>query len=183
MQSFIVQTDHLHVASRLKRKDFTMNDIPSKLLGWAQMLIGEWDYQFRTADDSDHPGATASGTESVRAVGDYWLILENIGDSSDGTKSHSVTLIGYDPAKDRFSGAVAGTAVPTLFIYDGEPVERGRILILETEGPAMTEGSETDRYRDVFHVVDHDHRFTAAEVLQENGEWKEFMRTEFTRKP
>jgi hypothetical protein len=157
-----------------------MSDADTKL-AWARKLIGEWDYEFRTDDDSEHPGATATGSESVRAIGDHWLVLENVGKSDDGSTSHSVTLLGYDPAKDRFSGAVAGTAVPALFVYDGELVEGGQALVLQTEGPAMTEGRETDLYRDVFHLVDNDHRFTAAEVYQDS-EWKEFMRTQFVRK-
>jgi Protein of unknown function (DUF1579) len=149
---------------------------------WVQQLVGEWTYEFKTADDSDHPGATASGTESVRSVGDHFVIMDNAGAAGDGTTSRSVTLIGYEALRDRFSGAVAGTAVPSLFVYDGDLIEGGQALVLETEGPAMTEGRETDRYRDVFYIVDSNHRSTAAEVLGPDGEWREFMRTEFTRK-
>jgi hypothetical protein len=147
---------------------------------WLQQLIGEWRYTLRTADDSEHPGFVAKGTEVVRRIGDHFVAIENSGPSDDGSSSHAVTLVGYEPASGRFSGAVAGTAVPKLFVYDGALADDGRSLLLETEGPAMTEGQTTDRYRDVFRVDDEDHRSTAAEVW-DGGAWKEFMRTDYER--
>ncbi|AGY60685.1 DUF1579 domain-containing protein [Gloeobacter kilaueensis] len=147
---------------------------------WLQNLVGEWSYQFHTADDSDHSGVAANGTESVRALSDHFIILDNTGQSSDGSQTRAATLIGYEPNTGRFAGAVAGSALDRLFVYDGDLSPDGRALLLETEGPAMSEGRETDRYRDVFQIIDDDHRFTAAEVLQD-GEWKEFMRSDFVR--
>ena len=148
---------------------------------WLQQLLGEWTYTFRTADDSDHPGAVASGSEMVRPIGEHFVAVENTGGSDDDDQSsHSLTLIGYEPDTERFTGAVAGTAVPSLFVYTGALSADGQSLLLETEGLAMTDGQTTDRYRDVICIVDADHRYTAAEVWQE-GHWKEFMRTVFTR--
>ena len=79
---------------------------------WLQQLLGEWTYTFRTADDSDHPGATASGAETVRSISEHFVAVENTGRSdNDDQSSHSITLIGYEPDAERFTGAVAGTAV------------------------------------------------------------------------
>ena len=148
---------------------------------WLQQLLGEWTYTFRTADDSDHPGATASGAETVRSISEHFVAVENTGRSdNDDQSSHSITLIGYEPDAERFTGAVAGTAVPSLFVYAGALSTDGQSLLLETDGPAMTEGQTTDRYRDVICILDADHRYTAAEVWQQ-GHWKEFMRTVYTR--
>lgn len=147
---------------------------------WLQQLVGEWTYSFRTADDSEYPGATATGTETVRAVGEHFVVVENDGCADDGTLTRSVTLLGYEPDNGRFSGALAGTAVATLFVYDGRLSEDARSLLLETSGPAMTEGNATDRYRDLLQWVDENTRFTAAEVFLD-GAWKEFMRTTYRR--
>lgn len=148
---------------------------------WLQQLLGEWTYTFRTAEDSDHPGATATGTETVRAISGAFVAVENTGASEqDGSESRSVTLIGYEAEAGRFTGAVASTAVASLFVYAGGLSDDGQALLLETVGPAMTEGQTMDRYRDVIRIVDADRRFTAAEVWQD-GAWKEFMRTEYRR--
>ena len=148
---------------------------------WLWQLVGEWTYELRTADDSDHPGVLIEGTESVRAIGDTWIVSENKGKTSDGDDSHTITIIGYEPEKKRFTGAVAGTAVPTLFVYDGSLGEDGTALMLETEGPAMSEGNDIDRYRDIICIVGHGDRETIAQVLAVNGEWREFMRTKYHR--
>lgn len=149
-------------------------------LAFLQSLIGDWSYQFSTADDSDHPGATATGTETVRAVGTNFVFAENVGKGNDASGSHSVTVIGYEPDHALFTGSVAGTAVDQLFVHEGKLSDDGRSLLLQTEGPAMTPGRETDSYRDVLELHDKDCRVTRAEVLVD-GEWKEFMRTEYTR--
>jgi Protein of unknown function (DUF1579) len=150
-------------------------------LRFLQQLVGTWSFEWRTTDDSDHPGATARGTETVRAIGDHFVVLDNHGTLNDGSASQSATLIGYEPEEDRLTGAVATTAVPVLFVYRGELSTDGRILCLETEGPAMTEGRKTDRYRDVLELVNADRRVTSAQVLLQDGQWKEFMRTELVR--
>jgi hypothetical protein len=148
---------------------------------WLQQLVGDWTYAFSTADDSDHPGATASGTEIVRAVGDVWVMIENRGAAGDGSTSHSVTTLGFEPAKSRFAGSVVGTAAPVLFVYEGQVSEDGRSLVLETEGPSMTEDREIDRYRDIIRIIDKNTRETSAQVLSGEGEWREFMSSRFQR--
>jgi len=145
---------------------------------WLQGLVGEWTFSFATAEDSEHPGVVAQGVETVRRIGSAAILLENRAEGDDG--SHSATIILADASGTSFSGAVVGTAVDTLFVYSGSGVD-DRTLVLETEGPAMTPGRETDRYRDVFHIIDYDNRFTTAEVQEENGAWREFMRTTYRR--
>lgn len=148
---------------------------------WLRRLIGTWTFELATADDSDHPGFTATGTEMVRAVGDVWVAIENQGAGGSGDASHSVTLLGYESEADRFTGAVAGTAVPKLFVYEGRLDDDGRSLMLETSGPAMTNGREVDRYRDVIHIEDENARTTSSQVLGEDGAWREFMSARFRR--
>lgn len=148
---------------------------------WLQQLVGEWTYEFSTADDSDHPGATASGTETVRAIGNVWVMIENRGTAGDGGTSHSITTVGFESANNRFAGSVVGTAIPVLFVYEGQVSEDGRSLVLETEGPAMTEGQEIDSYRDVIRIIDENTRETSAQVLSDGGEWREFMSSRFRR--
>ncbi|MBR7620917.1 DUF1579 family protein [Phenylobacterium sp. 20VBR1] len=149
---------------------------------WLKRLVGDWSYELVTTDTSDHPGATVTGNETIKAVGDAWVCIENSGRGSDGSASHSVTMLGFNPNTGRFSGAVAGTAAPVLFVYEGVLGIDLTSLILETEGPAMTEGRSMDRYRDVLSTQDGNSRKTSAQVLDSHGEWREFMVTRYTRK-
>ena len=148
---------------------------------WLHQLVGDWTYEFSTDDDSDHPGTAASGTETVRAIGDVWVTFENKGTYREGSTSHSVMTVGFEPDKNRFAGSVASTAAPVLFLYEGQLGQDGRSLVLETEGPAMTEGREVDRYRDVIRIIDENTRETSAQVLLDGGEWREFMTWRFRR--
>lgn len=147
---------------------------------WLQALAGTWSWTLTTSADSDHPGFTSGGEETVRVIGDGWLMLDSTGEDDDGEGSRSVTLVGWDPEKARFAGAVAGSAAPALFVYEGD-LDADGALVLETAGPAMTEGRTTDRYRDVFRFAGNDRRSTSAQVLGEDGSWREFMRTEHRR--
>lgn len=148
---------------------------------WLNGLVGEWSLDFATADSSEHPGFRATGTESVRQIG-VGIVMESLSTGSDGSSSRSITLICSDAEKGRITGAVMSTAVDTLFNSFGEIAQDGRSLALETEGPAMTPGRATDRYRDVFVIEDERSRYTVAEVLRDDGSWHEFMRTVYRRK-
>lgn len=139
-------------------------------------LIGEWRYTFSLSEGA----YTASGVEKIWPVGD-WIAVENKGSGSDDDTSHSVTLLGFDPEKGRFTGSFAGTMTPHLFIYHGSLADDGASLPLETEGPALTEGKKTDRYRDVLVVIDANRRDTVSQVLEADGTWREFMRWRYER--
>jgi Protein of unknown function (DUF1579) len=150
---------------------------------WLKQLVGTWTYHFTTTSDSEYPDFTITGTETVWPVGDFFVAMESKGVGADGSPSHSLVSLGYDPKKKRFSGAHAGTAIPVLFTYDGALAESSAALYLETEGPAMTEGNTVDRYRDIFRILDSNTREQVLQVLDVTGAWKEFARTRYTRAP
>jgi Protein of unknown function (DUF1579) len=148
---------------------------------WLNSLVGEWSLDFATAESSEHPGFRATGTESIRPIGEG-IVIESVSTGADGSSSRSITLICSHAEKARITGAVMSTAVDTIFNSVGEIGQDGRSLTLETEGPAMTPGRETDRYRDVFVIEDERSRYTAAELLHDDGSWRAFMRTVYRRK-
>lgn len=148
---------------------------------WLHRLVGEWIYEFSTSVDSDHANATATGKETVRSIGETWVLLENTGAGPDGSTSHSVTVLGFEPEKKRFTGSFVGTMVPMLFVYDGHLSEDKTSLILDTEGPAMNEGRAMDKYRDVMQVIDENNRESISMVLGSDGQWREFMRSRYRR--
>jgi hypothetical protein len=148
---------------------------------WLKQMVGDWTFIFTTSDDSEYPGFTMTGSETVKPVGDTWVMAEQIGIGSDNSPSHSVLVIGQEPGTARFVGSHAGSAVAALFVYDGALDATGA-LALETEGPAMTEGRETDHYRDVFTYTGPDSREQSLQLLGTDGTWTEFARTRFLRR-
>lgn len=153
---------------------------PDQARHWLHRLVGEWELNLATSAASEHPGFEAKGRETVRSIGSG-IMLESTSLGSDGSPTHSITLLCSDRIKGRITGSVMTTAVDTLFVYEGTISPDGRSLILETEGPAMTPGRETDRYRDVFVMEDDSSRYMAAELWADDGGWREFMRTTYRR--
>jgi Protein of unknown function (DUF1579) len=148
---------------------------------WLKQLVGAWTYHFATTSDSEYPGFTITGTETVWPVGEVFVAMEAKGVGSDGKPSHSLISLGFDPDKQRFSGAHAGSAVPALFVYDGELAEDGVALHLQTSGAPMTDGNVVDEYRDTLRILDANNREQVFQVRDASGAWKEFARTRFTR--
>jgi hypothetical protein len=148
---------------------------------WLAGLVGDWTYIFEAGASSDHPGTTATGRERVWAIGEVWVALENVSAEAEGTSSHSLTTIGFQPDTGRFMGQVIGTMSAVPFLYDGVLDAPGSELHLVTEGPAITPGNDRDRYRDVFRMTGANDRVTIAQVLTATGEWREFMRTTYRR--
>ena len=140
---------------------------------WADPFLGEWTFEIIDAGETV---PTMSGQESVRRVG-TWLVAEATGEFQ------MLTMIGFDPELDLFVGAVAGTMTPSLFVMNGARDDKSGVLTLETEGPAITKGNKTDRYRDIWRSTGPDTREIAAEVLEADGSWREFMRYMFRRRP
>ena len=146
----------------------TSNDATTS---WAERFLGEWTFEIFDAGETS---PTMTGSEIVRLMGS-WLVAEAAGEFQ------MLTLIGFDPELDRFTGAVAGTMTPSLFVMNGVRDESGA-LTLETEGPAITKGKKRDRYRDIWRSTGPDSREIAAQVLEADGSWREFMRYIFKRK-
>jgi hypothetical protein len=148
---------------------------------WLKQLVGTWTYHFATTSDSEYPGFTITGTETVWPIGEVFVAMEAKGTGSDGSPSHSLISLGFNPDKQRFSGAHAGSAVPALFVYDGELDKDGVALHLQTSGAPMTDGNTIDDYRDTLRILDADTREQVFQVRDASGAWKEFGRTRFTR--
>lgn len=139
-------------------------------------LIGEWTYEVETAE-----GYRAKGAERVWSIGEYFIAAESRGEGPDGP-SHSIMTLGYEPVTKTFSGSFAGTMVAYLWAYRGDLSADGRELLLETRGPAGSDGKGMDVYRDVIRIVDRDHREMASAAKTESNGWKEFMKTSYSRK-
>ncbi|HEX4892947.1 MAG TPA: DUF1579 domain-containing protein [Hyphomicrobiaceae bacterium] len=150
---------------------------------WLQQLIGEWTFESECQMGPGQPPAQTSGTESVRSLGDLWVIGEGQGSMpGGGTCSMNITL-GFDPAKARFVGTFIVAIMPGLWIYDGALDSTGRILTLDTEGPAMfANGTRRTRYQDIIELPEGGGRLLRSRMLDEAGNWNEFMVAKYRRR-
>lgn len=149
---------------------------------WLQKLVGEWTYEFHDPGGSGRPASTAAGTESVRAIGDLWVVGESRGDMPGAGFHTSVITLGFDPARGRFVGTWIGSMMPDLWIYEGELDQAERVLTLDSEGPSMKGDGTRARYQDVIEFRSDDHRILRGRIQKENGTWEEFMQTKYRRR-
>ena len=140
---------------------------------WLKQFEGEWCGKSEAVGNGAQDDACWSGQESVRALGDLWVLFEGRGDMPDGDVAYTRMTLGFDPARGeggRFVGNWAGSMMTTLWQYEGELDAAGRVLSLYSEGPAFS-GSGTARYRDTIEVVGPDERTLSSHVQDAAGNW------------
>ena len=127
-------------------------------------------------------GATIAwdSEESIRLIGDLWIVAEGTADG-DGQPFVSFMTLGYDSNKEAFVGTWIDTMQTTMWSYVGQLDESKRVLTLEAEGPSFGDPSTTTRYRDQIELVSSDVKRTTSSVLGEDGSWKTFMTMEAHR--
>jgi hypothetical protein len=152
---------------------------PTKEHGWLHRLLGDWTYEHEATmpDGTTH---RATGKESVRALGAYWIIGEGEGDMPGGGTARWTVTVGYDTARQRFRGSWCGSMMPSMFFYDGALEADGVTLPLESEGPAF-DGSGMALYRDTVAMTDQDTRTLTSHVKGPDGAWIQFMHGTYKR--
>jgi hypothetical protein len=160
-----------------------MNMEPKKLDPWLQRLVGEWMYEAEDTSSTDKPPEPFRGTETVRALGGPWLLLEGRSDAAATVQSTSLMTIGFDPDKSSYVGTFVSSMMSYLWIYRGGQFDAGRkILTLESEGPSFTDDKKLSQYRDLLEYKSDDQRTMSSEVLGDDGKWKRFMVMSYRRR-
>jgi hypothetical protein len=146
---------------------------------WLQKLVGEWTVESDCETAPGQPWVKETGTEVVRAFGDFWTVAEGVGGTADnGWKS--MTTLGYNPDRKRFVGTFIATMMTHLWVYDGALDTAGKVLTLDAEGPNFTDGKMA-KYQDIIEFVSDDHRTLASRILREDGQWHSFMKAHYRR--
>jgi hypothetical protein len=148
---------------------------------WLQQLVGDWSYESDVLIGHATPRETFTGTESVRPLGEFWIVAEGESGMPGGPSSNSMMTLGYDPDKGRFTGTFVHSEGSYLWLYDGELDRDGKALTLSSEGPSMAGEGITTRYRDVIELTDNDHRTFISEAIGEDGRWHGFMTARYQR--
>lgn len=146
---------------------------------WLAQLAGEWTWLMEEPQPEEGKPAYA-GVANARMLGDLWLVSE-WSDTEGSKDSASIQTIGFDPDKGCFVGTFISAMGTKLWLYDGRLEDERKTLVLEAEGPHMTEPGKTMPYRDSIRLQGPDEYLVESEGFDGNA-WKRFMRARFTRK-
>ncbi|HXK59168.1 MAG TPA: DUF1579 domain-containing protein [Acidobacteriota bacterium] len=154
---------------------------PVKEHKWLQQLIGNWTYEGEAVMGPGQPPVKSTGTETVRTLGDLWILAEGRVEMPGGGQGTTLATYGYDPQKQRFVGTFVGSMMTNLWIYEGTLDSSEKVLTLDTEGPDMIEQGKMAKYQDVIEIKSPDHRTLTSRFLAPDGTWKTFMTANYRR--
>lgn len=143
---------------------------PSPEMTWLLGLVGTWTWRMPSGDG----GAIQTGTETVTAVGEAWIIIQG-----EFQGSTNVFQFGYDPAKEKIVGTFICSVMQYLWTYEG--VLDGNRMVMMAEGPRLDGKPGLMTYRDTFTLTDPNRRTLTSEFLDDAGAWTPFMSSEYTR--
>ncbi|MFO1448437.1 MAG: DUF1579 domain-containing protein [Opitutaceae bacterium] len=148
---------------------------------WLQKLVGTWTFESESVGEPGQPNSKQHGTESVKSIGDLWIIGEGQGDMPGGGTATMMITLGFNPVRNRFVGTWVGSMMSHLWVYDGELDASGRVLTLHSEGPSFTDPTKLAKYQDIIEVITDDHRSLTSRSRGEDGSWTPFMTAHYRR--
>jgi hypothetical protein len=154
---------------------------PVKEHQWLQQFVGDWESEVEIHMDPAQPPLKSKGSETVRALGGFWIVGEGKGEMMGMPYTHLLTL-GYDPAQQKYVGTWVDSNTSLLWKYVGEVDATGKILTLEAEGPCPLRPGTLSKFRDVTEFKSADHRVFTSSMLGEDGKWMTMVKGSSTRK-
>lgn len=148
---------------------------------WLKGLVGEWTTTWKMYMGPDQPPIEAAGTDSVRAVGDYWVVAEAKSEML-GAPYNGIMSLGYDAERKQFHGTWIDSFCGRLWVYKGTLNDAGDTLTLETEGPSPQDPSKIVKYKETMRVNGPDSRAFTSTYQAEDGKWVRLVAVEFQRK-
>ena len=149
---------------------------------WLQQLVGEWTYEGEAAMGPDQPVQKWHGSESVRTVGDVWVLCEGQGEMPGECTGTTLMTLGYDPQKQRYVGTFVGSMMTYLWVYEGSLDSAEKILTLHAEGPSCSGDGTMAKYKDVIEIVDEAAPHPDLPHAGRDGSWTKFMTAHYVRK-
>lgn len=148
---------------------------------WLRRLLGQWRMDMFAMDGKEQLEGTMGGTETVRSLGDAWVLAEGKG-QMHGTPTQSLMTLGYDPAQGVFVGTWIGSMMNHLWVYHRGTLDASqRLLTLESDGPRFDGKPGSAHYRDVIEIVSDDERLLHGNVQLDDGTWSRFMTARYRR--
>ncbi|MEO1130884.1 MAG: DUF1579 domain-containing protein [Planctomycetota bacterium] len=148
---------------------------------WLKQLVGDWSFESRGSMGNEDDVVELRGTESVRMLGDLWILSDMDGAMPGGERCTAVMTIGFDPDRNLFIGTWVGSMMTSMFHYEGSLDEGRRVLTLNTSGPHFANPAASATYRDIIELNDDGTRTMRSEILLGDGSWQTFNRGVFHR--
>jgi hypothetical protein len=129
----------------------------------------------------DKPPEKFRGTESVRSIGEFWVVCEGKGEMPGGGTATTVMTLGFDPARKKFVGTFIGSMMTHMWVYEGTLDGSGKVLTLDTQGPRFDDKPGMAKYQDTIELPDDDRRVLWSQSQGDDGKWTRFMTANYRR--
>ncbi len=164
------------------KQDMGMNAAPQDEHRWLQQMVGDWTFEGESLMGPDQPPVKHQGSETVRAIGEFWVQGDGQGEMPGGGSMQMQFTLGFDPEKKRFVGTFIASMMPTLWIYEGGLESDLKTLALLADGPNMSDPGKTAKYKDVIEIKNQDHRILSSHIQAADGSWQRFMVAHYRRR-
>lgn len=139
---------------------------------WLSQLVGDWIIAPPPGTADAAATDAIAGSESVRMIGEIWLLAEGVGRMPNGGDYRQLMTLGFDPQTGRFVGTWIGSMMNTFWVYDGDLDMRANELTLHCEGPFFDEPNRLTKYRDIITIHGPNHRSLRGMILTREGTWE-----------
>lgn len=154
---------------------------PGEEHAWLMQLVGEWSADVEMFKETGQPPEKSQGTESVRAIGGFWILAENRGIYMDKPFTGIMTL-GFEPDKNQFVGTWVDSMTSHLWVYEGILDDARMVLTLKAEGPCPTAPGKLSKFKETIECKSADHRVFTSSMQGEDGKWTTMMIINYHRK-
>ena len=150
---------------------------------WLHKLRGDWVYETIPARQAhDDKSMNLRGVESVRSLGDLWVVCGGHSHVPGGGTTDTLMTLGFDPQRQRFVGTWTASAMPAVWACEGDLDATQQVLTLDSQGPCLYDPSRIAHYRDVIEWVGDDRRRLTSYRLDDDGHWAALMSSYYLRK-
>lgn len=147
---------------------------------WLKRLAGTWSFESACPASPGEEPARAEGVETIRMVGDVWLVAESTGTMPGGAPMTAIMTLGFDPARNAFVGTWIGSPMTHMFVYQGTLDDERSTLTLNTTGPDFNNPGASADYRDIIEWRSNTERRLRSE-MKSDGAWHEIMHATYRR--
>lgn len=148
---------------------------------WLQQLAREWEFDAEMLLEPGKPPLKYKGTESVRSVGEFWVVAEQKAAFFDMPFTGIMTL-GFDGQKKKYVGTWIDSLHSPLRHLEGTVDAAGKTLTLLTEGPNPAAPGKLSKYKEEIEIKSKDQKVHTSSMLGEDGKWVVFMTVNYQRK-
>jgi hypothetical protein len=120
-------------AAALAVQEAPKKDVAQKEHQWLQQLAGSWQVELECTMQPGAPPEKSQGTESVRALGDLWVVSE-CESTIAGEPMQGLMTLGYDAKQKQFVGTFVCNGMSHLWVYEGTLDPAGKTLTLRRKG-------------------------------------------------